>query len=82
MDRRRVVEVAVAIDKHLDRMCDIKSLDAPYAYGVIGVVRVAFPGAPVQKLSDEDAIAYLAWLEAGASGDLDAWRSAAAKGTP
>lgn len=80
MDRRRVVEVAVAIDKHLDRMCDIKALDAPYAYGVSGSVHVRFPGAPVEKLSDEDAIAYLGWLDAGFTGDLDAWRAAAAKG--
>lgn len=76
MDRKKVVEMALAIDKHLDRMCDMKSLDCPHAYGVGGSVFVKFAGQPTAKLSDEDAIAYLAWLDAGNLGDLEAWRSA------
>ena len=76
MDRKKVVEVALAIDKHLDRMCDMNSLDCPHAYGVGGSVFVKFAGQPTAKLSDEDAIAYLAWLDAGSLGDLEAWRSA------
>lgn len=76
MDRKKVVEMALAIDKHLDRMCDMKSLDCPHAYGVGGSVFVKFAGQPTAKLSDEDAIAYLAWLDAGNLGGLEAWRSA------